>query len=292
MGNEFRYTEMEKRRALSAIFSRKTFADLLEFGDYDKFEIISRRYPLLSGPGKTYWDYLRSAYRYIKRHYRSEYVFKNEFLTQVLLKQYGTLNTAVFSEFRIVHSVADVALFNGESKAYEIKTEYDSPARLSSQLAEYSKLFDKSYLITSEACLDKYLPLLSERTGVMVMADSGGRPVLEMIRESEDNESLDVETLIKSLHTSEYKNIVRDYYGEVPEVSSFQMFNACRELLAGIPEKELRQSFLREIKKRKNNTASLRKIPPEIRQVFLSMRLGEENVETIKQLLDNPINRN
>ena len=77
-----------------------------------------------------YSDLLKKSYSVISKYYRCEYVYKNE-LIKLLLKKYGTRNSVYFNEFRVGNSIADMVMFNGESKAFEIKTEYDTPRRLS-----------------------------------------------------------------------------------------------------------------------------------------------------------------
>ena len=118
--------EMNRLRDCSSAFSRSAFTDVLSYDDYSHFDWI---YSYYNFKCDTYLGLIKRAYSIIAKGYRCEYVYKNELLTQ-LLKVYGVKNTAYYSEFRVGESIADMAMFNGESKAFEIKTEYDSPRRL------------------------------------------------------------------------------------------------------------------------------------------------------------------
>jgi len=73
----------------------------------------------------TYIDYLKHVYRILELNYQNEYVYKNTFLNEWLIKEIGKENSKVYSEFRVGTAFADLVMFNGTSKAFEIKTEYD-----------------------------------------------------------------------------------------------------------------------------------------------------------------------
>lgn len=120
---------MVRLRDFSTAFSRSAFTDVLLFDDFSRFDWLRAQYRLRS---KTYAGLIRGAYAAISKDYRCEYVYKNE-LVNLLLRRYGTRSTVYFSEFRVGSSIADMVMFNGESKVFEIKTEYDSPRRLDRQ---------------------------------------------------------------------------------------------------------------------------------------------------------------
>ncbi len=140
-------------RELSSVFSRKAFVDVLDYNDYSHFNWLSSRYETLKC--STYFDLLKRSYSLISKHYRCEYVYKNE-LIKLLLREYGTKNSIYFSEFRVGNSIADMVMFNGESKAFEIKTEYDTPRRLDKQMDDYKRFFDKNYIVVPENRVGEY----------------------------------------------------------------------------------------------------------------------------------------
>ena len=129
--------EMTKCRALAKLFSRQFFTRWLERGDFSL--LLETRESFGSGRSRcrTAEDYLTWAYNTLLRHYPCEYVYKNEFLNRVVLKHRLGRNCVVVSEFKAAGAIADFAVFGDEAWAFEIKTDLDSPRRLSEQLTAY-----------------------------------------------------------------------------------------------------------------------------------------------------------
>ena len=146
-------SDLDRLRNLSSAFSRSAFVDVLNFNDYTHFDWLFSRYG--SSSCTTYFDLLKKSYALLSKHYRCEYVYKNE-LIKLLLKRFGSRHSVYFSEFRVGNSIADMVMFNGESKAFEIKTEYDTPRRLDKQLDDYKRFFDKCYIVIPESKSEEY----------------------------------------------------------------------------------------------------------------------------------------
>jgi len=161
---------LNKMRCYSSVFSSTSFLWLLQCDDYSFIDSKILRYDLsLVGRSiETYYDYIRYIYNELRKWYRNEYIYKNTFLNELLLKSYGIKDTVAINEFRVSGSIADTVLFNGTSKAFEIKTELDSDKRLSGQLSDYSKIFNQCYIITHESLVDKYLKA-DDSSGIIEM---------------------------------------------------------------------------------------------------------------------------
>ena len=289
MSQPYPYTEIDMLRSFSLVFSRSVFKDIIDYNDFTRLDAIVEQYNIDSHSSTTYGDVIKKIYRAIRKKYCCEYVYKNEFITKILINKYGTSKTVVFNEFKIPPSIVDIALFNGESKAFEIKTEYDSPKRLSSQLENYTMFFDKCYLVVSEDLLDKYIHLIDERIGILLLSHTKTSVDLIQFRCAHKNQFINIALLMRVLHTQEYKNIIETYYGSVPNVSCFKMFDYCFEMMKQIPVDVLRPLVLKEIKNRKNNTSLLRSSPIELRQITLSLNLKKEEIVILKESLNKPI---
>jgi len=113
---------------------------------------------------------------------------------------------------------------------------------------------------------------------------------LRELRKAKENYTLDSDTLIRSIRTSEYKNIVKHYYGELPEMNSFTMFTTCKEMMQAIPSDQLQQLFIDEIKKRKSNTSIITLFQEELRQLFFAMNLTEKSFKELDCKLSKHIN--
>ena len=280
--------ELIRLRDFSSAFSRSAFIDILNYNDYSHFNWLLSKYNLLKCV--TYSDLLRKSYSFISKHYRCEYVYKNE-LINLLLKKYDTRNSVYFSEFRVGNSIADMVMFNGESKAFEIKTEYDTPRRLDKQMDDYKRFFDKCYIIIPEDKVDEYCEIIEPTTGIIVMSRNNGRICLKEIRNAEQNESFEFEALISCLRTEEYKNIVLSLGESIVGVAGYDMYTYCYQVFSKADSDKLRELFLREVKKRKNNTALLRKYPMSIRQMMLSLNLPKDKANKLLEQLNININQ-
>ncbi len=280
--------EQIRLRDLSSAFSRSAFVDILNFNDYSHFDWLSSKYDTLKCA--TYIELLKKSYSLISKHYRCEYVYKNE-LIKLLLKKYGTRNSVYFSEFRVGNSIADMVMFNGKSKAFEIKTEYDTPRRLDKQMEDYKRFFDKCYIVVPESRLEDYYQIVESTTGIITMNRNCGRIILKEIRPANQNKRFDPEALMSCLRTDEYKNITLSLGFSLDGVAGYDMYTFCYNVISQADSNKLRELFLSEVKKRKNNTALLRKYPMSIRQMMLSLNLSEDKANRLLEQLNVNINQ-
>ena len=280
--------ELIRLRDLSSAFSRSAFIDILNYNDYSHFNWLASKYDILKCT--TYSELLKKSYSLISKYYRCEYVYKNE-LIKLLLKKYGTRNSVYFSEFRVGNSIADMVMFNGESKAFEIKTEYDTPRRLDKQMDDYNGFFDKCYIIVPEYRLDEYYDIVESTTGIITMNWDNGHIILKEVRHALRNEHFEPQALMSCLRTEEYKSIVLSLGESLEGVAGYDMYTYCCQVISKANPDKLRVLFLREVKKRKNNTALLRKYPMSIRQMMLSLNLPENKANKLLEQLNININQ-
>lgn len=279
--------DINKFRDLSSAFSRRAFVDVLEFNDYSHFNGLAAKYSFLGGA--TYLRLLQKSYSQICKSYRCEYVYKNE-LIKHLLKRYGTRNTVYFSEFRAGNSIADMVMFNGESKAFEIKTEYDTPRRLDIQMGDYKRLFDKCYIVIPETKLSEYKDIVESLTGIITLKRDNGHITLDEVKPAHKNDSLDANSLMSCLRTNEYKNMALSLGASIDGIAGYDLYPYCHKVISNAKPDELRSLFLREVKKRKNNTAQLRSYPMPIRQMMLCLTLSETKADKLIERLNTNIN--
>lgn len=237
----------------------------------------------------TYLDYLKYVYSVLALNYQNEYIFKNEFLNEWLISELGEDNSKIFSEFRVGNSVADLAMFNGCSKIFEIKTEFDSDIRLPLQLANYKKAFNQIYLIIPETKLSIYEKY--DETVGLITFNSKSDNSFTLNRNASINYEIDPLTIMSVLHTNEYKSIVKKHFGYLPQMTSFSQFKTCRELIFEIPKNELNKLFVAEIKKRDINEALSSRYYKEFNQLFLALKMNRTNKNKMIDLLKTPIQR-
>lgn len=282
---------LDKMRSYSSVFSSMSFHKLLQQDDYSFINSKIERYDLqkLGKNINTYYDYIKYIYREIRKQYKNEYVYKNTFINNLLLDKYGVKDTIAINEFRVGNSIADIVMFNGTSKAFEIKTELDSNKRLCSQLADYTKIFKECYIITHESLTEKYLQE-GGHIGVIELIDQSKSVRMKEVRIAKKNECIDSNTLIRAIRTSEYISIVKQYYGELPKMNSFNMFDICSELIQQIPKEQLHILFIEELKKRKTNTGIISTFNSELRQVCFAMNIDANLYQKLDCKLQKLIN--
>lgn len=274
---------IDSLRNISSAFSRMAFMDVLKYNDYSYFNWLLSSCDTLEC--NTYIDLLKKSYSILSRQYRCEYVYKNE-LIQLLLGRYGTNDTMYLNEFRVGKSRADIVMFNGESKAFEIKTEYDTPHRLSKQLNDYRNFFDKCYIVIPSIKVAEYSDLIEPNTGIISVRFENGHILLNEEKKAQQNNHFESEALFSCLRTEEYKNIVAALGYSLEGIPGYELFTYCNEIFQKAERDNLRELFLREIKKRENNTSILRKYPSYIRQMMLSLNLSENKADHLIEKLN------
>ena len=282
------YNIMDRMRSYSSAFSRSLFTDIIKYGDCSRLDAIHDRYDGKRKKEKTYFSYLKYLYRQISINYRCEYVYKYE-LIELLIKKYAHSNTVIFNEFRMQKSIVDLAMFNGNSRAFEIKTEYDTTRRLIGQLVDYTRVFQLCYVVIPANMLETYEKDIPPYIGIVLMRESGGVLELDEARPAVENKNIDAGMMMKCLRTKEYENMVIEEFGKLPDVPYYEMYEACEEKLYDMPPDKLHQYFLKEIEKRKNNMCLLKKAPRELRQMYLQLGLSKGQIDILQTYLNNPI---
>lgn len=269
----------EQLRAYASLFSSQTGMRTLRFGDIDDIQYVYDKYDAVHYHDRdlSCWDYLSKVYDVLRRHYRNEYVYKNELINDFLKDRYLQKDTVILNEFGAGTSIADIATFNGNSKAFEIKSERDSDKRLLHQLDDYSKLFDECYVVVPEEQSRKYESLLDVHVGMLLLSHGErGSISVHVYRPALLNPHIDIDILMQSVRMSEYQWMVRQVMGRLPDVSCFEMFNACKSVLMDVPEGELHVMFNEVVKLRKSKMSDLKEKSRSVRQLFLSMNLNRK----------------
>lgn len=265
-------------RDFSSLFSRSEVCRWLK-NDFKSIDIKLNRYNL-SGKykGSSYLSFLRKTYKVLEKHYPNEYILKNELINQWLKNELGNEESVVFNEFRIGKAIADIAMFNGISKVFEIKTILDKEYRLSNQIPEYKKIFNEVYIIIPVAHLSKYINY--DKTVGLISYEPNSKK-FALIRSSEINYDIDVNVVMEVLHTKEYLEITNEYYKSLPTMNAFNQFNICKELISKIPKEELNKLFLTTMKKRKINNLFYDNINSEFNQICLALNLNQQERDNL-----------
>jgi hypothetical protein len=273
-------------RDFSSLFTRSEVTRWLK-NDFQSIDIKLDRYNILEkNKGNSYLKILKKTYKRLEKSYPNEYIVKNEFLNRFLKKELGNEDSIIYNEFRIGKAIADLAMFNGISKVFEIKTVLDKEYRLSNQIQEYKKIFNEVYIIVPTIQLSKYI---NYDKSIGVIAYDNENRKFELIQKSERNYEIDKDVVMEVLHTKEYLQIVNEYFKQLPEMNSFNQFQICKDLIKRISNEELNKLFLKTMKRRDINNLFFNKINSEFNQICLSLNLNQTAKNVLIQNLKSNI---
>lgn len=283
------YTNHDRLRDYSSLFSRNQVLSWFN-NDFSSInaKIIRYDWQLLNKQNWTYLKYLKKIYKTIEREYQNEYILKNSFLNQWLREELGGDDSVIFNEYRVGKAIADLVMFNGVSKAFEIKTELDSNARLENQLENYRKAFNEVYVIVPESRLSLYYKQKKDIGIISFRKDI--KKKFTLIRKAKNRLLIDPKTIMNILHTKEYKTIVKTYYDRLPKMTSFNQYNICNKLMSKIPSSSLNELYLKTMKSRKPKNHISYKSHKEFNQLSLALNLSKNQYEKLLLNLKQTIN--
>lgn len=239
-------------------------------------------------------DGFKEIYKYMSKSYRNEYFYKNQLLNKLLIGRHSLNTTSALRELPVENSISDFVLINGKAQVYEIKTELDNLKRLSNQINDYYKAFKYVNIITDESHVENIMETLSNKNiGIFVLTK---RNTISTIREpSEYGNKLNHVTMFKILRKKEYLNILEEYFGQEPEVSDFEMYDASLKLFKEIPINKAHDLMKRKLKERyldvfRENKNIILETPSELRELIYFSNYNQDQLTQLKLKLNNPVN--
>lgn len=222
--------------------------------------------------------------------YRNEYYYKNTIANKILLKKHAVQSATMLTEFRVGSSKADCVILNGLSTCYEIKTEFDTLKRLPEQLLDYSKVFDKIFVITSSHHLSQVIDLTPQHIGVIELTKKGA---LKEIRKAALIQSeIDPTLMIQSLRREEYLEIASTIIGKNIQINNMDAYSFCMSIMQKVDSTKLRILFRKVLKKhRRLNPDIYEEIPRSLITSFVSYKIRPTDRENLKQIMNRYIDK-
>jgi len=277
---------------LARIFSAAVIVELAAKGQSPLAASVLKEAGLFRefDPATLLRDFFDQVHTLLFRNYRNEYVYKNAIARKVLLGVHSLNTATMLTELRAGACKADAVVLNGTSTVYEIKSAYDSMERLTRQIAAYRQVFDRINVITSDSQLNKVSGVVGDDIGLMVLTD---RYTISTVREpSSYKKTVRPEIIFDSLRRNEYEQIVKEQFGEVPQVSNARMYQACREIFSRLNPATAHDAMVSVLKKRDNNKRLrdfVLSVPESLTATSLSCKLGVAEQARFSQLLNTPI---
>jgi len=252
----------------SKLFSANVVKDILSIEKSRDIEKLIHAMPFEMQGRYTFANFFDDLYTLLKENYQNEYIYKNEFLLDLLQKEYKTPH-AFLQEVRIGKNIADMVVVNGKSIAYEIKTEFDTFVRLEAQLTSYLKVFDKIFMVVSENHLEKLELLLNEKyscVGIYLLKNNK----IKLYKKATNN-----------------LNVNSKYYRDIINLSELSKKNITFQELEELSYKESSKIFRDILKKReKNGTSLVSNVPISLKSLISRMHLMKWQKEKLIKKLE------
>lgn len=288
---------MNNSRAINRVFTRNVLKDLLSTGSSEVFDYVASQY--VDAPDtKTYSQIFSEIYTFMGKEKRNEYYYMNTLLNKLVLGIHSINTATALSQVKIAAHIADFVLINGEGRVYEVKSEFDNLDRLSDQLSDYFRAFNKVSVISAQEDMDKIARLLEklgdlgDSVGIYCLTKEDrifGKNSFREPKQYDDN--LEHSAIFKLLRKKEYLAVIHEYFGAVPEVQPVFIFRACLEKFSEIPLLEAQKLTCMKLKERSIiKQEEIDKVQQELKSVVYFSELGKMTAP-LEEFLCTPYRR-
>lgn len=274
-------------RSFSEIFSLASFRRILK--NNDEVNVSQRLKKHICYSDKPNKELLNDVYDQLLKSYRSEYVYKNKLIDELLIKKQCFGNTVALNEFHIGNSIADLVLINGEATIYEIKTAFDDLTKLSKQVDDYYAFATDVYVVAHSKHLNKLLEIYDDTdVGIIELTK---RNALKYHKKALPNhKKLDHLTIFKSLRKVEYISVLKSHNIEIPSVPNTLFFKSCLALVKTINIIDFQKSAMKILKNRNiKNPERLDSVPDYLKYICYSLNLSVSEYRRLDKFLKTPM---
>ncbi|CPR18277.1 sce7726 family protein [Brenneria goodwinii] len=274
------------------VFRRPLFYSLAKGADINNI-LSSFESMVVDNEKLTVRDFFCSIFDSLRDSYRNEYVYKSALVNKIVFGRHSPKTSASSIELPINNSIVDVAIFNGTSTAYEIKTEFDSPKRLVTQTPDYLDVFDRTYIVTHPDLADKYCSLDIPKVGVISL---NHRDNLRVVKEAESNsENINIESIFNVLRRNEYVKIIEDYTSTNVHMPNGLIYDYCKNIFVSMPLDKANGYFIKAMKNRtinKDLIDYLYSLPACLRVLGYATPLSKKQKNYLIDLMDKELKFN
>jgi hypothetical protein len=220
----------EQLAAVSRLFSSSVIREMARKGRSSLFARLASKSLLVDSrtEEEPVYSLFERAFSLLEREgYRHEYVYKAALTQKVFLGRHSLQTASMLSEFRVGRCKADLVILNGTSTVYEVKSERDSLDRLERQVAAYSTVFARVYVIAAEKHVPAVIASVPNAVGVMRL---NNRYQISTLREATDRaDHTSPSAIFDSIRTLEARLILRSRGILVPDVPNTELHSVLRE---------------------------------------------------------------
>jgi hypothetical protein len=271
----------EQLAAISRLFSSSVIRELARRGKSPLFARLAQQSLLfdsvsLRGPVSGLFE---AAFSLLKREgYRHEYIYKAALTHNILLGKHSLRRASMLNEFRVGECKADLAILNGTSTVYEVKSERDSLSRLERQVAAYAKVFAQVYVVAAQDHVDAVKGLVSGDVGILLLSR---RHHISKSRNAVDRpERTSPAAIFDAIRTEEAQMILRLHGVSVPAVPNTVLNSVLRELFLRLDARKAHDGMVRVLKRTRNLlplSALVDQLPRSLQTAALSVPLRKQD---------------
>ena len=236
-------------------------------------------------------DWFEFFYSLLAERYRCEYIYKNAITTKLFLSERHSLEESLLtSEFRIGKSRADVVILNGTSTVYEVKSDYDSLERLDSQIADYRRVFDRIFVVTSAEKAKSLLNRVDSLVGIIELSDDGELREIREARSNKDN--TDPAFVFDCMRQAEFCSVIKDEFGYTPNVPNSKLYRESRKLFCKLDPDYAHDLMVAKVRSRTKKQPYIELIkgsPHSLKHACLSFSKSQALAVQIKEGLEEPL---
>ncbi|MFJ4110708.1 sce7726 family protein [Pseudomonas sp. NPDC089758] len=272
--------DINTHRSFSKILSRSKFLSLAK-GSHpaDIFKDIKDFVP---ADVTTVSDLYEFAFKLTKKAYRNEYIYKTAIANRVVFGRHSPKTSSIAVELPIEDSVVDLAIFNGTSTAYEIKTELDSPRRLTTQTPNYLKAFDNIYIVTAPRLAATYEKACPKEIGIITLTS---RDCLSIVRPAQSNKAnINPATIFKTLRRDEYVTALEEILKTKISLPNGIIRQHCEKVFCTLDPTQAHEIFVNSMRLRTTSIESasfLLRLPEHLRILGYASSLSRPQRERL-----------
>jgi hypothetical protein len=245
-------TLTEKRRLLARMFTRPVFAAIANSGDWKRgLGFLVSHQMLRPGRTRSVSDLYEAAWEELSANYRNEYVYKAELANKLIFGRHSPRTAGLHVEFPVGRSIVDIAVFNGTSTAYEIKTEFDSARRLQTQTDDYLKVFDEVFVVAHPSMAQSYANVVAPRVGVLALSAGGSLSVVKQSISNRNNVA--GATVFRCLRRAEYLQAVEAALQSKLDYPNGIIAKKCEEQFCKFDPEEAHRIFVDAMRRRQTD---------------------------------------
>jgi hypothetical protein len=275
----------DRLSATSRLFSSGVVREMAKRGRSPLFTHLARQSGLHSclPPSASVSALFEAAFEFLRvQGNRDEYIYKAALTHKILLGVHSLQTASMLNEFRVGDCKADVAILNGTATVYEIKSERDSLSRLQRQIASYSSVFAKVYVIAAENHVESVTKVVPDFVGIMQLSR---RYRISTLRDAADQpERTSPGAIFDSIRTAEARSILTSLGVMVPEVPNTRLHSALREEFVKLGAVQAHAEMVRVLKRTRNLLPLSRlvnQLPRSLHTAALSVPLRKADHERL-----------